>query len=134
MNQGVDMSFRQLAKLAITDFSALPPGVRQTVQLWVVSIILAFHVLWACGWIPGMPGFALDTDISEVKVELRDLTLELRQQRVDYLEERILTAYAEHCRADELSLKQIHQRRLQRLLRLYQDVTGRAYPLQRCAE
>lgn len=126
------MSFGQIAKLALTDFSSLPPGVRHTLQVWLVTVLFSVHVAWACGWIPGMSGFAFAQDIDDVKHEIKELTEELRTQRVEYLEERILAAYAQQCSAGTQDLREIHQRRLTRLLRHYQDVTDYTYPLQAC--
>lgn len=132
MNKGTTMSLGEIAKLAITDFASLPPGVRHTLQVWLVTILFLTHVAWARGWIPGVTGFAFASDIEAVKHEITELTGELREQRVEYLEERILAAYAERCAAITPDLRKIHQRRLARLLRHYQSVTQYIYPLQPC--
>lgn len=126
------MSVGEIAKLALTDFSALPSGVRHTIQLWLITALFTVHVAWACGLIPGVQGFAFASDINDVKHEIQELTLALQTQRVEYLEERVLTAYAQQCSAEGQDLREIHQRRLTRLLRHYQDVTGYTYPLQAC--
>lgn len=137
------MATGELLKMALTDFSSLPRGVRYTIQVWVVTALFVSHIAWACGWIPGVSGFAFASDIddvqhdlqalsTEVQHELRELTGELRTQRIEYLEERILSAYAQQCSATKGDLRDIHQRRLTRLLRHYQDVTAYTYPLQEC--
>lgn len=34
--------------------------------LLVIAGLLAFHISWACGWLPGLPGFAMASEMAQV--------------------------------------------------------------------
>lgn len=56
----------------VKDFATLAGDlIKSPVAAWRVAILsilslFAFHVAWACGWVPGIPGFAMAADVSEL--------------------------------------------------------------------
>lgn len=47
----------------------------------VIIIVVGGHIMWACGWLPGMPGFALaaDVDGKVAQLDARLGTIETKQ-------------------------------------------------------
>lgn len=103
----------------------MPP--RAKVALWRGSItaLLLFHIFWACGWVPGMPGFAL-------AAHAEDTNSEVRQLRIELLERDLLDAHALRCAADDRELRRLYSQRVQMRLRKYQEIVGTPYPLEPC--
>lgn len=99
-----------------------------------------FHVAWACGLLPGLPGFAMAGEVDQVKEELTtqiqavDRKVDKVESKVDTIlklsiETRIRTLVEDRCNAPEGSST---RRNLQREIDGLQDehvrITGMPYP------
>lgn len=110
-----------------------PEVVRWRIAVSVMMAIFSVHILWACGLLPGLNGFAsasVSDDIEGIKEEVRIVRKEL-------LERAIFETRIKHCIAIEERqprVQQLYQQRLQEKQIRYLELTGAAYPLPSCAE
>jgi hypothetical protein len=68
----------------------------------VVTLVVGGHIMWACGWVPGLAGFALAADVAEANKSLQGQLSQIQHsQRISL---RIALA-EEICRLRELRSK-----------------------------
>lgn len=113
---------------ALFDFTAsiVPPEHRTTVWRVLITLIIAGHVAWACGWVPGVSGFAMADEVSDVKEDVKTI-------QIDLVDAQIFEQRLRQCQSTDQA-RQVHAQRLQRLLRRYQELTGRNYQLPSCSD
>ena len=91
--------------------------------LWVASVtITAFGIIPA--W---SQGFALQTDVKQV-------VNEIRQNRVQTIDNQILDLRIKHCQAKDETARQLYWSKLAPLMTEYQHLTGQPYTLPACAD
>lgn len=89
---------------------------------------LAGHIAWACGYIPGLPGFARAQDVHELKTDFR-------KQQIRLLEQALLDMRARQCRAivdDNREAKRFTAERMAQLSTEYYALAGYLYPVPDC--
>lgn len=103
---------------------ARPEDVRRwRIAIGLSSFVFFFHIATACGLMGslGLSGFALASDVNEIKVEL--------------LEQRIFEARVRQCTAQSVESRQFYAGKVQELLRKYHETARVQYPqLPTCAE
>ena len=104
----------------------------QRTVLWRVGLTaaLVFHVSWACGWIPGMTGFAMAADYHFLAEKVDSIELSL-------LEEKIIEAQERLCRADaenNVPAMRYSAERLRELVYEYESMTGKIFRVPQCNE
>lgn len=125
----------------------LPEGAKQRFLLLVMSVFIAIHVSWACGWIPGISGFAMAQDTAEISEEVEQLREALKDQNKELgtmlrqglddlkrsqLEGRINSLHVLRCAAERRALQQEYANQIQKLQSEYRRLAGYQYPLERC--
>ena len=103
---------------------------RVSVALWLMGVtgFGAFHVAWACGWLPGMPGFALEVDLARVQADVhRSLVMQYRTSLFEVRQQQCEAARA----GRPLSA---YTSKLQDLLDEYDTLTDQDYRLPACSE
>lgn len=131
----------------------LPPDLPRLVR-WRLTISLAiamlgFHVLWACGMVPGVPGFAradeLDAKISEALEPLYSQVGQLSKQqaetdevvkeiRADQLANRIRELHALRCATADHDDRERLQSEIDAAQRQYRALMGERYNVDGCSE
>lgn len=103
---------------------------RVSVALWLIlgTAFGAFHVAWACGWLPGMPGFALEVDLHKVQADVhRSLVMQYRTS--------IFEVRQQQCQAArEGRPLSVYTGKLQDLMDEYDLLADQAYRLPDCNE
>lgn len=133
-------------------FEGMTSQQQRTVIFAVLTLFFIFHVAWACGHIPSMPGFALASDIEDVSLELREIDKSAREAveaareqskkveglvlslHVEILEERMMSLHILRCRAGNTETKQLYANRIQRNLSKYRELQGYHYQLPACED
>lgn len=102
---------------------------RLTVGIWqmLITFFGAFHVAWACSWLPGIPGFAMAADAHEIKQAVDEL-------RQNLLEKAIFDTRILQCTAMEEGNGRVYAEKLRGFLVEYKETTGHDYPLPACDE
>jgi hypothetical protein len=96
---------------------------QRTAMLIILLAGFGFHVLWACGYIPGLPGFALANDVTELRRELEedndaisesleDIKDQLHEDRIDRLEDRIRHFHMLRCQAESPEMRRLYADRV----------------------
>lgn len=111
-------------------------------------MLIAFHVAWACGWVPGLEGFAQSSKLEEVKTQIISLRDENEKtvQSINVTQTAILvrlirsdieTARAQQCRAireGNPTAAEGWRYKMQVGLNEYLSSTGQGYALRGCDE
>lgn len=100
--------------------------------VWRVSItaFLVFHIFWACGWIPGIPGFAM-------AAEYQGLQDEVQTVKETLLEKDLIESQERFCHArvgGNLTAMRYAEERRRRLLGEFRAMTDEAFNLPSCME
>lgn len=105
------------------------PNARRRWRLTVALVLLlvGFHVAWACGFVPGLDGFARADSVAVVKSDVAMIRTEL-------LEQRLFETRVRQCTSTTSDARQYHGEKLQELRRTYYSVTGHDYPVPTCEE
>lgn len=110
------------------------PAVQYRYQLrlaaTVVAAVLSIVALTASayGWMPSVSeGFALSSD-------LKSLVREIRQNRVQGIDQQIIDTKTQQCRAQSDEARALYWSRLSAMMRQYEELTGKAYYLPDCKE
>ena len=104
----------------------------QRTALWRIGItgLISFHVAWACGWIPGMTGFAMAGDFHFLAEKVDSIEISL-------LEAEIIEAQERFCRAEldsNIPAKRYSAERLRELVYEYEKLTSMIFRLPTCNE
>jgi hypothetical protein len=129
----------------------LPPMTR--LQTWRVTMALGlmlgmFHIAWACGWVPGLEGFAQSYVVKSIEQRIADfetsnkLTVEQINRKQDNIIVRLIRSDIEEARAQQcIAIKDRNtgaaegwRARLQVALNEYYSTTGAGYALRGCDE
>jgi len=103
--------------------------------MWRVftALLLVGHIAWACGWLPGISGFAFANDVDALRDEFNDYL------RVD-LDEKLFNMQERLCalRLDEPDNRfpdreYRFKERIRVLLTAYRELVGYSYTLDQCA-
>lgn len=97
----------------------------------VNSIVLAAHVAWACGFLPGFSGFALAADFEDTKQAQVLLTREILEQRIFDMRVRQCVAIKEH---EPAAVLQAYAKMLSDLKHRYEDLMGTEPEVPDCNE
>lgn len=105
------------------------------------AITLVFHVAWACGFLPGVSGFALSEEVSskneQLTAQMTRLQHAFTEQEIILLEGAILDMRSKQCAAivnNNRESRRFAAERLTRLLNKYQETASHNFPLPPCAE
>lgn len=112
-----------------------PPGVptilRWRLAMFLLSIVMLFHVAWACGWLLYLGlgnGFAKAEEVQSLKSDINAL-------RTVALEQNMFDMHIKRCAAAPGSpIKIFLAEKIQTLQAEYVQVTGRYYVLPSCSE
>lgn len=64
------MSFGKLLDLVASDLS---PAMKTVLWRVLITILVGVHVAWACGWLPGISGFAMADDLKQMNRDISRL-------------------------------------------------------------
>lgn len=124
----------------------LPPKGDDSSYHWTISItllgviaVLAAHIAWACGLIPGLIGFARADEVDIVKSQLSQLQKLVSENivtsRAEYLEGRAFDIRVKQCEAiAQKKSALVFTTQLQQVLYSYRVLTGRDLSLPGCEE
>jgi hypothetical protein len=130
----------------------MEPGERQAAARVVLWAIVVSHIAWACGWIPGLQGFAfaseVDDKIAEVvrplerqlrglERDVADVRKEQRAARVTALEGLLFETRRAQCSAirdENREAMRFYAQRMDQLRAEYHGTTGREYAPASCSE
>lgn len=133
-----------IEKLASALSAVIPPAeaTPRALARWRLAVAagffaLAFHVAWACGWVPGLPGFAEARDLQEQRTLVQRVSdgqnaILIRLIRADIESSRI-----QQCRALQAGNRAAADgwaTSLRTALAEYLSLAGREYQLRDCAE
>lgn len=114
----------------------MTPLQRRIMVQSLVALLFLFHVLWACGWLPGISGFALASDTAQVQEDIKDLRRTIQEGfnaiRKEQIQERLSSLQALRCTATDAQLRQEYINRIQDLQSRHRDAFGYTYPLEPC--
>jgi hypothetical protein len=108
----------------------IPPVARWRLMMFAAMVAVAVHITWACGLLPGLPGFAMAADVSQIG---RDVT-NLREQ---ILTGQIFETRIRQCKAvfeGNSDAKHFWSEKLGELQLEYVRLTGQPYPIPQCSE
>lgn len=106
----------------------------RTAAYWrlFIALLLTTHIAWACGWLPGVSGFAFAGEVHK-------LTTEFREHLVTDLEEKLFNMQERLCELrfdpDKYSVDKEarYKERIRNLMRAYRDLADHNYVLDQCA-
>jgi hypothetical protein len=119
----------------------VPPLLKWRLAMFAFVVLTSAHIFWACGWIPGVGGFALASDMDQQQQTIAALeksitTLALNGLRVQLRETRRLQCAAI---ADTIAgvpgaaqRKIVHAAELERLKEEYADLRGQQWTEPSC--
>jgi hypothetical protein len=143
------MSWVELRNILLPGLTAAQ---QRTVVVSVVVLAFGFHVAWACGYVPGVAGFATEDQVEEVAIsaesaeqaaeaareEARQLVQEVQSSVVDLqseiLEERISNLQTLRCRTDDSELHDQYSARINRNMAKYRSINGYYFQLTPCTD
>ena len=129
----------------------LPPDIPRLVR-WRLTIALAiamlfFHVAWACGLVPGVPGFARADEVDEkigeklkplyeqvgqIAKQQADTDEVVKEIRADQLAQRIRELQALRCTNGNRHDNERIDSEIESAQRPYRKLMGERYPVARC--
>ena len=111
-------------------FADLDPAQRaKLVQIGIV-VFIGFHVAWACGWIPGIPGFAMAGDVTQLSGKVSGIEQSLLEAEIIEAQERLCKADAEN----NVPAMRYSAERLRELAYQYESMTDKVFRLPTCNE
>lgn len=104
----------------------------QRTAIWRVGItaLLVFHVSWACGWVPGLPGFAMATDYQVLSVKVNRVERSLLEKDLVEAQERFCNARA----GGNITAQRYAEERRRRLSGEFRAVSVAPMSLPSCTE
>lgn len=100
--------------------------------------IVSFHMIWVCGWISfaGLEApFAKAGDMTKANEQLTMIGTQLKQDRVERIDQAIQTVRSQQCRtATDSPARQNYTDRLNDLVRKYTELTGISPHIPTCDE
>lgn len=100
--------------------------------------IVSFHMIWVCGWISftGIEApFAKAADLLKTTDQLILIAAQLKQDRVDRIDQAIQTVRSQQCRtAVDSAARQNYTDRLTELTRKYKELTSADPHIPHCDE
>lgn len=133
-------------------WSDMEPEARRNVARFFLWFIVVVHIAWACGFIPGVQGFAYATDIdrkveeaiSPIKSEVAEIDRKLTRvereviaARIATLEKSLFDLRKAQCTAiarDNAEAVEFYSRQMQAVRSEFYTATGREYQAPTCAE
>lgn len=127
----------------------VPRLVRWRLMISFTCAVFLFHIAWACGFVPGVPGFALADDVDQkidqamqpVRAQLGQITTQIASQddilksiRLDQLAARIRDLQQQRCEAKDRHVKESIDEEIDRQQRQYRVLAGERCPLPACEE
>lgn len=96
---------------------------------WVV--IVTAHILWVCGWLAML---GLGTPFAKAD-EVRDLSREMRADRIERLEQQIINTRIAQCRSEPNSAaREQYSERLQELIHRFREIAHEEPRVPKCDE
>ena len=109
----------------------VPAIVKWRLMMSAVSMVMLFHVAWACGWMAyaGLgSGFAYAADVQSMQKTLNSL-------RTTALEQNMFDMHLKRCAADEGSeIRRFLTEKIESLQREYRELQSANYALPRCSD
>lgn len=128
----------------------MTPSQQRSVLILVAILAFSFHVAWACGYVPGVDGFARERQVQKVADELaRTAAREAKEDALRYieqveesikelhteiLEERIQNFQIQRCRAENERLREQYANRVNRNMSKYRRINGYYYNITDCQD
>lgn len=130
----------------------LDSGQRSAVLRAGLWSFVVLHIMWACGFLPGLQGFALAEDvdvkisaaIDPIKSELRSVDRKVDRVETELLKAKIVTieealystrkAQCEAIKAENAAAMDFAARKIAELRAAFYGATGREYVMPTCAE
>lgn len=112
----------------------------------LLTALGSFHVAWACGFIPNLPGFALTTDLVQTEAKFEDkfeqLQNQFRKQELRLLEQAILDMRSRQCKViqstgdpeNNADLKRFVAEKMAKLKYDYRNMAGYEYSVPPCGD
>lgn len=107
--------------------AAGPEVIRWRISVMCACMLFGVHVMWACGLLPGLNGFAMAAEVQEIE---RDVTAIRRE----LLEARIFDTRVKQCTAESVAARRFYAEKQRDLINGYIDLTGREPALPGCRE
>lgn len=126
-------------KKLLADFLLGDLDREQRTAVWRIALACVFvgHVSWACGWLPGIPGFAMAAEQDALAASHLALSGTVNRVEVSLLEKDIIEAQERFCKAalaGNTEAQRYAEERRRRLLQEWQDMKGQAFDLPSCSE
>lgn len=130
----------------------MKPEERRNMARFFLWLIVTLHIAWACGWIPGMQGFAFASDVDDkiseaiapIKDEVREIDRKLTRvereviaARIATLEKSLFDLRKAQCTAisrENPEAVEFYGRQMQEVRSQYYSATSREYQAPTCAE
>lgn len=130
----------------------LQPAEKHNVARFLLWVIIVVHISWACGWIPGMQGFAFADDVDRkvaaavdpLKAEVREIDRKLSRverevvaARIATMEKMLFDLRKAQCTAiarQNPEAVEFYARHIQEVKSQYFAATSREYQAPTCAE
>lgn len=90
--------------------------------VWVIFVTV--HILWVCGWLSilgAAPPFAAAAEYAKAE-EIKEITKQLKEDRLERLEHDILTVKTSYCKATNDEAKRQYAQRVQELIDKYYKI------------
>lgn len=92
----------------------------------VLAFIVMVHIAWACGFLPGFSGFAVASDIEDIKKDSKGLKQVI-------LEKEIIDTAISHCHSKP-ETRAFYYARLIDLLKQHREIVGTQFEKPNCTE
>lgn len=116
----------------------VPRIVRWRLVVAGVMTFMVFHILWACGLLPGVSGFAQADDVeykfAEIKKQLKDSSEVQKKILQAQLAAQLRDLHKIRCGSSDENVKLRLDREIDEAQLEYKTLTGERYPLQACRD
>ena len=141
------MTWEKLKETFLLDMS---PTQQRSLLILLAVLAFTFHVAWACGFVPGVDGFAREHYVQQVADQIARAAAEgakedalqyiaqvegsIKNLHTEILEERIQNLQLERCRADNEQLREQYAARVNRNMSKYRVLNGYYYNITACQD
>ena len=98
-----------------------------------IALLLVGHIAWACGWLPGISGFAFANDVDALRSEFNEYLKVDLEEKLFNMQERLCALRAGDKNVHVPDREYRFKERIRVLLNAYRDLISRSYVLDECA-
>lgn len=116
----------------------VPPVLRWRLAIFAFSVLVVFHIVWACGWLEflGISGFAKASDleqrVTKVTQEVAGVKQGVNEIKIQLLEQSIFDAKERECTAGDVAARRFFASRVLSLSREYYALAGSTINIPPC--